>query len=882
MSLTRIAATGRGRISARLVIEGLEHVFVTDKRMERVMSDGRVCVRGLDTETLTIGASADMMRATLRGTGLTARIRDMDRVAGQRHGRVTRGLWRSPTVRGFLAADISKTATTITLRDAAAFPAAGVVHIGTEAIAYAGKSATQLTGCTRGHWQTIAQAHFVADGEGLADALVTDQPIGIEGRRAYLYLYGDGPASIAQGDGSLRWKGVVSSDVLWSAGVCEFTIDPITRLFDQPIGGDLAGTLGIRGIHYTSASPIEFTITDYAAGVVTTARARVVGFYETQRAYAEAATTAIANALTTAGISLGTDSAIVVNETLDGWRLEYRTPAASPRTVFVTVKSDLDVTAQRGPGYPDPPPIEGWFQYALLVARPGDTAWVPTVSSLYTCQYNAPVPRGTIGYRYAWAGDSAGMESITPTASFYRMYMSGLVQPTSDDVISFSAGEDAVPARVVSVDSATRSIYIGDAIGRSQYAVLDATTTISLGRSIAVGDVTDLIVQLSTDSPDTANSGAMPLVTAADVTWDDDGGTDFADAIAAQPLAQNRGFFVFDGEQTLAEIIEPELLVLGAYQRLTLTGSVEWARIRPTLATDTATWTIDDTASPAQTIEKSPRGSLSAVLYKMGFNPRDGEWDKRTIMFRDVQTTSATRTPITLEIAQRSTSSGTTSPRDDWRTLDRAAVGRIAMAAIGLFGMPTAIVTITVDARYMDARIGDTVSLSSSLLPDIDDGVSETVSRSGMIVAHSLECRSGRVELGILMHTQRFAGYAPAFLVASQTPVAGNTWDVTVTLTGYTTSTTVADWLEAGDLVMAQRPDTSGSVSGTVLSIQSATVVRVAFASAWTPSTFEWGLRTRVSTAHASADHLAAFAFNAGPDRRISFSDEDQDAQVFS
>ena len=50
-------------------IEGLEYEFVSAKRMERTTADGRVRVAGLDLSDMTIGASVDMMRATVKGAG---------------------------------------------------------------------------------------------------------------------------------------------------------------------------------------------------------------------------------------------------------------------------------------------------------------------------------------------------------------------------------------------------------------------------------------------------------------------------------------------------------------------------------------------------------------------------------------------------------------------------------------------------------------------------------------------------------------------------------------------------------------------------------------------------------------------------------------------
>jgi hypothetical protein len=59
-----------------------------------------------------------------------------------------------------LSAGITNSDTTISLVDASAFPASGVVLIGTELIAYSGVSTNDLTGCTRGFQSTSAAAHL--------------------------------------------------------------------------------------------------------------------------------------------------------------------------------------------------------------------------------------------------------------------------------------------------------------------------------------------------------------------------------------------------------------------------------------------------------------------------------------------------------------------------------------------------------------------------------------------------------------------------------------------------------------------------------------------------------------------------------------------------
>ena len=65
-----------------------------------------------------------------------------------------------------LSADITPTATSLTVVSGTDFPDSGVVQIGTEIIAYFGKSTNTLTGLTRGYNGTTAASHLTGAGVG--------------------------------------------------------------------------------------------------------------------------------------------------------------------------------------------------------------------------------------------------------------------------------------------------------------------------------------------------------------------------------------------------------------------------------------------------------------------------------------------------------------------------------------------------------------------------------------------------------------------------------------------------------------------------------------------------------------------------------------------
>ena len=155
MTLDRLKASGRGRLHIRIVIEGLSVEVVTDRAMQQTLADGRVRCVGLDPKGIELGARADLRAARIEAQGFELKVNDVSaRVPGSRHGTITRELWQRPSASTFLSAPAGPTDTTLTVYDTSTFAASGVVHVGTEAISYTGKTSTTLTGCTRAAWDT--------------------------------------------------------------------------------------------------------------------------------------------------------------------------------------------------------------------------------------------------------------------------------------------------------------------------------------------------------------------------------------------------------------------------------------------------------------------------------------------------------------------------------------------------------------------------------------------------------------------------------------------------------------------------------------------------------------------------------------------------------
>ena len=826
--------------------------------MARTLSDGRERIIGLDVSGVSLGARADLRSARIEAQGIELKLRDLDRLPGSRHGRLTRELWSRPSASTFLSSVAAPTDTTLEVYATDSFASAGTVHIGTEAIRYTSKDATHFYGCTRGSWDTIAQRHFVADGEGLADAKVTDRPASIEGRRVYVTLYGDGDDP--QGNGHARWRGVCATDLKWEKGEWTLGVDPITRLLSQPIGSSSSDELRLRGIHYGVRHPWVLLISQPSSGK--TAVASIVGFYETEVAFCAAATTAVATALSDATISLGATGTLTVDPMVSGYRITYTAHSSgAPHELAVTVS----------PSYVPSP--SGFDRVALGVGTSLEPSasldLTPDNGASEALEVPASFPRGAIGARAAYA--PAGL--FGDDQSWARVYLATYAVPTSGSALAVKDGDEERVFTVASADVGTRSVQLA-ATGSGSHFGPD--TRFVLGTAIGYGTVVDMLTSVTSLSPDLANGGAMPLLGSTDITWTQD----VTDALESSPLCSGRRWTAFD-QSTLADLIEPELIALGAYMRLSLTGQIEIDMLRPALATDAAAWTVDDSQT-GPTIERGSYGTLGLVRYHYDYNPREDEWGS-SIAFRDVQNASATRAPIETDVKQRSATGGLSSSGTFFPGVppELESIARLAVNQFAFFGTDYSVIQTSVDPRYLDARIGDVVAYSSSLLPDTADGTSAIAARGVRIVGASLELASGRVQLEMILHAERFAGYHFGALIDSASVVAGFTYDLT--LEGGYSETDATHHCYAGMSVVAVEGDSAAptSVTGSVVSVQSGTVVRVAFPSA--PSFVgEWVLRAGPSTNFEDGDQGAKLTFVAFASARIDYGSTSVAAQVFS
>lgn len=872
---------GRGKYRARAVIEGWPQIFVSDRSLVRTLPDGREQIVGLDLTSLRFAARADLPRAELRAQEMTLSIVDTapDHL-------VTRSLHRTTGRKTWLTADVSATATTIPVADTSAFPTQGVIHIGTEAIRYNGKSAGTFANCTRGYWGTTAQAHTIGEGDDTWYPPVTDLPRELTGRRVRIDLYGTGDS--ASGNGTPRWRGICRGGVDYAEGVYSIAVDPVTYVLEQQLGADLGDEVPLRGIYLPSEAAFTATVQRHtgpssSSSIATFFKIRISGFFPTQAEFLAEVNAQIAANMPTFG--LDPDASLRAIETEEGYRFAYLTGSTTAHYVSIIGGKIEPMVAPR---------VLTTFAYGLspvdffdrhtegtaVWLNDGDPFTTLALGREYETHVRASVPRT---YVCRVKNTRQLFRDITDLSHpIGRLYLGGGLTPTAGAEVAITVDSDLdpmPPMGTVGASSAERYVDL-ESFAVPMEHPLGPATRVKLYRVLATGHVGDLISALIVDSPALVNSGAMPLLTADDFV------ADFAEleaAISGVALGARRTFVVSEGV-SLGELLAEELKLVGCYLALDDQGRMRIRRLRLATLTDESVVDLDSRkikgAFPQ--FSASAEGILGTVLIKQGYDPVEGEHTGITYPVRN--TTSPTHLAGTLTIAPLSRRADIPPENVEVQPEDAFA---LASAVLGLFGETYEIVSLEVGSESEGIGHGDTVTLTTPHLPGAD-GTMGLVEKPAQALGYDWSPAEGRGTLDLLIHHRRIAGYAPGFPIASQSG-SGATWTLTVTTAGYAPSGTDATtWFGPGDKIRVTRRNTSTPqrLAGTVTAV-TATTISVQLDAPWTP-TGEWRIAYQaapgVNEAPAAGRRWAQsdFGFIADAFRRISFASGDVDAQEFA
>jgi hypothetical protein len=273
MSWSKILRTGSGTVRYALVIEGWPDIWVTDTSLtltsETHGARGRNVRVGLQRKGLSFSERALLREGKLQASGMRVSIVSQDRQhhAAESFARVGREV-------GMLAADLETDDTEATLLSG--WPlSSSYYHVGTEVIYTAGAEAPGQTTATitRGHWDTQPQSCYLHDGTDLLTHRVYYHPRSAEGRRATLYVWGQGDDATGydpDGDeedlGHPIWRGIVSVPPSLGDDMCTWTValDHISSVFKQSIAARNKGIKPV-GIYFSTSSPLSIAVAQYTS-----------------------------------------------------------------------------------------------------------------------------------------------------------------------------------------------------------------------------------------------------------------------------------------------------------------------------------------------------------------------------------------------------------------------------------------------------------------------------------------------------------------------------------------------------------------------------------------------------------------------------------------
>lgn len=865
MTWANVLSTGSGPIAFRLVIEGMPTIWVTDSALEGSGTDDRHERVGFRANSFTFSERADITSATLKATGFDAEIVDIG-------GHATSELAQMPTYTTWLTADLTKTGTTIYVRSTSGWVVNETIHVGTECLVVTNILDAFSATVTRGRRDTIAQAHFTSDGINLRSPEVTTKPVGVEGRRAYVYALGDAES----GNGTRIFAGVCATDARLVDGTkWTISIDPLTTLLDQNVGSDLAEPVSPRGIHYFADNDAELQVTLYGSGTFSggaSADHFTTGFgsqfsdgnafFETQDEFITWINALIVTKSSGWITPLTDDGAggtpcLQAVHTIDGsWTFQYKT-GGTAYWISVQLFSRIDRANFLGRWHLSGSPTVTMTPNQTYILEPSGTS-DPSLGC---------VPRGMYGQR-----DGVVVAAGSGVPFTRRIYFGGNIDTSGADScqIEWSTADgsasDTTYHLLQDPDGATRSAevinYDADRLAGTppHYWTPANLPRITITRIATVGSVYDFVADITTNSQSLANGGAMPLLTSSDVNLSEFS-QNVTDAATGVDFLLRR-FYPQSKAMALSEVLGPELLLLGLVPCMDETGKICFRKFRVRASTDTIDATIDSSVQLGMPRwERASYGSVNDITLKTGYDPKEDKYSGVSFRVRDVGAYSRNRLAKRMVIEPKSYYNS----RADVGVTN-AMILPIVEPIIGLLGYAYDLVDIDVPLKLFNTIIGDVVAFTCDQVPNAETGDRGVTSLVGLVVGRAWKPAEGRGTLSMLVTLQRIAGYSPTSRVISYTNISGNEYDLNVTAasqpTGYAS---YAKWA-VGDKVQVEviDDDTPTSLTGTVTLITPGTErVRVMFDGAWTPGVYTWNLDYQNSDTSGMPSTQQAYAFEA-------------------
>lgn len=920
MSWTRTLATGHGKLSWRVSIDGLPFDFVSAVSMED-SSDGQGRARyvGLRSSGFKLSERVHLPTASWEPDGMRIKIADVNR-------RATELFTKRPTAVTYLAADWTS-GTTITVADTSAFASSGKAYIGFQSFDYLSTTATTFGGVSGQRFNTPPLKHYVGTGTRASNPEITDWPRSIEGRRVRLYVYGAGDDP--QGDGTQVWVGTARTEPTYDGVEWSFSVDPLSGIFDGDLNANLEDPYTIRGIYYSFRDPLMMTIEELGDAnrntLTVSAKTYVLvcGFWETQEEFCADLTDHILDCVSNHPVT-GTFTQQDVRAVPDGlgWRLQYTTTSAAK---WLRIQggpgSDVGILGAgiggSGGGIGGGGASGGTVAYdgkpfssmdgvpsTHWIAEDGEAVSTVSNSTTYTLpiltaggvpEAYGTVPRASLGwgpYQSATAVSSVPADNrlnvSQATNPEGRLYLNDSPASGSTALITWAPNGQgtAEGALTPSITADTTTNYIDCTFVVTPPPLRVATSEnppeIRIGRALATGNLHDLLTALQNGSDDYVNQGVWPYIhggssSGASADIDLANSEPEIDAAAGSTPLGNGRTYTFFAPVSLRELIEHECRLIGVYPCYDGNGQIVFRRLRLPSPSEVGAVTLSSSNIVIRdnllTYERCPHGLYNTIDLRVGYDPVEDESTAPLVRIRDVMAYSAAPQPRTLIIAPKSI--------DPPVPFSYADAVTIATRVLAVFGAPYQYLTVQVPLTMFDATLGSVVAVTWSKVPD-GFGSLGVEERLGLVVGREWQPREGRGTLTIMLTDQRIGGYAPGGrITGAVTGASVTTGPFTVTLSAdyFPSGSTAANFFEAGDAVRIfawASQETAYNVTGTITAVTGNAVTFEAD-SAWEHDIgLDWALGAAVSTS-ITRENQKSFVYIARSTMRVHWGASDID-----
>ena len=913
-----IASDGRGRPEYRLQIAGVGIEFVTSALME---------IAYVDPETV---ARYDLLAGTDDVT-LVEKIDPKDPLPGlesyqakiiDRHDLVATDLLaKIPEITTYLVSTVSATATTIPVTSATGISAGDVVHMGTEALLVDSVSTSpdELT-VTRGVFGSVAQAHFVTNGEYARRAAVHSSPPNFIGRRVFLYRYERGDD--LQGDGTLIWRGVFAEGpVLEGDGVTwSFSVDSILAILSNDLGANLRRKATTRGIWIPSEFPMVVWAAEAADGAGPIAdrdsdstalggsrgsRMRFAGFFESNEQFCSVLTDFVRAAFLAMDTPFLTAAPIAVPFGDLGWT--FLVEKANGRSLVIGARGGK----RGGPIIDAVGPLYSYNSSYLIQTEEGDSDRVDNLATgtryymiggedLGFLNVNG-VPRGLFGNGGLSIGGTDPIGGVDEAES-RRLYLDQSVDGTTSITIKWNdggggGGEEGYDIESVNttdgyvvVDSPKKkfgliftrrrgTILASHAYTRTEMPEIGFARNLLPGSS---GDFKDALAAIAADAPGEANDGGLPLVSTDDLDV-------LTNSVAEQVvdaahggkswLAERR--YVYSKPVKFDEWFASECQLLGVFPAIDSAGRVSLRPLRIVAATEEPDATIteiivetSDGRAEVPRFDLDALGVVNSVQMKTGYDPIEDKYLGDPFTVQDLRSYAERPVIAPITIEPRSVS------LDGDRDLTVEDVVDQFSKVLGFYGYRYATVDVLVPWIHFDVLLGDVVRIT---LPDTPNMAgSRGYSGLGQVIGREWGLGDAFGTLTLILHFLPIAGWTPNVTAVSASNVTGNRWQIVTSSTDPDGLVEMSPTLQPFDLdevferdtrvrAVEWDSETPTRLEGTMRSVTGSTIV-IDFDGPWTFGTTPVGVVIGYADAGDVTDDQTPFFFVAGDDSRIAFA----------